>query len=1400
MSTVARELPGIDRLADVPLTVPATSVLKRSVDPSVHMHAQLGVPTFIWGESAPNPSQIALQASSQATSTTTSALKSIIATEPDSPPLADPVSLARGHLKRLSPMYGLPESRVDAMPVQFSQPMKSGGAIVKFRNRIDGIEVFREEAAVMLGRDGGLVAIGGFVSGGETKGTFSVAAPDAIAIVLGDWSFDQGIYAAIRHSDARDGHDYYTVTGDPVSGDGSRVRSAVRVKNVLFRMPEGLRPAYYIEVELDDGQEPGEIDTYGYVVDANDRTVLYRRDQTANDAFGYRVFAESDGINLPFPSPAGRDGWPHPTGTPNGYQPTLNPVASNLISLQNAPFTKNDPWLAAGAGVTRGNNVDAFANLVAPDGYNDGDLRTTTSSAGTFDYAHDPLKQPGDNTIQKSAAVVSLFYLNNFMHDWYYDAGFDEAAGNAQSSNFGRGGLGNDAIVAQAQDYSGRNNANMSTPSDGSRPRMRMYIFTAAQALTVTVNTPASVAGNKTPVAGAQFGPTSFNRSGSVALSSPADGCTGAGAGVAGKIALIDRGSCTFKTKVVNAQNAGATAVVIVNNVTGAPIAMGDDATVPTVVTIPSVMLTQADGNALKGQLPSPGVTLTMSSTAGADRDGTIDNTIVAHEWGHYISNRLVVNANGLNTNMADGMGEGWADFHALLLLVKGSDALLPANANFNGLYTIGAYSIGGNNAANESYYYGIRRYPYSRDITKNPLMFRHVQNGVALPSNPAARFGGTGASNAEVHNTGEVWASMLWECYGNLLNDTPRLTFDQAQDRMKRYLIAGYKMTPASPTFLEARDALLSAMAAQDSKDYAACLAGFAKRGAGAGAVSPDRYSTTNLGVVESTIANGALAIVGATMTDTQTSCDVDGYVDNGETGTLSLTIRNTGATMLSSITAALSSSNPHVAFPNGPNVSIPAIAPGQQTTIAVPVHVAGATTFETATITISADDPTLQIARPVLQSVTVIINADEKANQSKTDTVETAHTAWTTGNSTGVNAVDSNWRRIAVSGTDHRWLGPDVATPQLTWLQSPPISVTGTGNFSFTFRHRFSFETDASGDYDGGQIQISVDNGATWSDIGGSASPGYNGTFATYDGNDNPLQGQNGYVKQNAAWPSLETVTVNLGAAHAGQTVRVRFVIATDTGTSGPGWEIDDIAFNNISNTPFDAIVAHANACNVVTIVSGSAQNAQPGTTFSAPLKAVVKTTGGTPVAGAQVTFTAPATGASATFAGSATVTTDANGVATSPALTANPVGGAYLVKATAGGQSAAFSLANAASLPIVNIDVDGDGRYDALSDGLLIVRYLFGITGNTLTAGATSANAARTSAAAITQYLDSIRSTLDIDGNGQVDALTDGLLIIRYLFGIRGAALINSVLSPNATRTSSAQIEAQVQALLP
>src|SRR5205085_489493 len=85
-------------------------------------------------------------------------------------------------------------------------------------------------------------------------------------------------------------------------------------------------------------------------------------------------------------------------------------------------------------------------------------------------------------------------------------------------------------------------------------------------------------------------------------------------------------------------------------------------------------------------------VNATLVTTSPLMRDGALDNATVAHEWGHYLSNRLIGNASGLTTNQSRGMGEGWSDFGAMLLIVRPEDAAVPSNANWAGSFGNNGY------------------------------------------------------------------------------------------------------------------------------------------------------------------------------------------------------------------------------------------------------------------------------------------------------------------------------------------------------------------------------------------------------------------------------------------------------------------------------------------------------------------------------------------------------------------------------------------------------------------------------------------------------------------------------------------------------------------------------------
>ena len=121
-------------------------------------------------------------------------------------------------------------------------------------------------------------------------------------------------------------------------------------------------------------------------------------------------------------------------------------------------------------------------------------------------------------------------------------------------------------------------------------------------------------------------------------------------------------------------------------------------------------------------------------------------------------------------------------------------------------------------------------------------------------------------------------------------------------------------------------------------------------------------------------------------------------------------------------------------------------------------------------------------------------------------------------------------------------------------------------------------------------------------------------------------------------------------------------------------------------------------------------------------------------------------------------------------------------------------------AGTIPSGSLDLDGNGQYDALTDGLLLLRGMFGLSEGALISGAVASDAAYTSSSEIVSRIDMLGDLVDIDGNGRADALTDGLIILRYLFGLRGDVLINGVVAPDASITSADGVGAKVESLMP
>jgi hypothetical protein len=121
-------------------------------------------------------------------------------------------------------------------------------------------------------------------------------------------------------------------------------------------------------------------------------------------------------------------------------------------------------------------------------------------------------------------------------------------------------------------------------------------------------------------------------------------------------------------------------------------------------------------------------------------------------------------------------------------------------------------------------------------------------------------------------------------------------------------------------------------------------------------------------------------------------------------------------------------------------------------------------------------------------------------------------------------------------------------------------------------------------------------------------------------------------------------------------------------------------------------------------------------------------------------------------------------------------------------------------AGTIPAGSLDIDGNGQYDALTDGLLLLRGMFLLSGDALISDAVASDAVYKTSEEVTSRIGMLGDLVDIDDNGNVDALTDGLVILRYLFNLRGDVLINDVIASDATVKTADDVEAKIEQLIP
>ncbi|GGG16358.1 peptidase M36 [Dokdonia pacifica] len=521
--------------------------------------------------------------------------------------------------------------------------------------------------------------------------------------------------------------------------------------------------------------------------------------------------------------------FPMPIESPNHGGESLETDPQDLVA---SPFGWHDTNGAEGAEftITRGNNVWAQDDINANNGVGespDGGEELNFDFDYNFDTA--PVNM-------LDAVTTNLFYWNNIIHDVFYQYGFDEESGNFQENNYGNGGIGSDSVNADSQDGGGLNNANFGTPPDGGNPRMQMFLWSASgppgEPLTINGGT---LDGGYSGV-GAGFGaqlPEDTPLVGDLALvqdddagdsTDPIDACDTItnGADLDGKIVVIRRGSCEFGVKVLAAEDEGAIAVIMVNNVPDAPFAMGAGA-VGGQVTIPSIMVSQADGEAIIAALEGgEEINVSLLNDGPFQLDGSLDNGIIVHEYGHGISNRLTGGpaAAGCLGN-AEQMGEGWSDYFGLVLTMTPEDTAEQGRG-------IGTYAIGQPITGQ-----GIRPARYSTDFSVNPLTYDDVNN----------------PNISQPHGIGTVWATMLWDMTWAFIDqygfDADVYNGTGGNNIAIQLVMDGLKLQPCSPGFLDGRDAIIAAveintLIPEDEKDFAVCTIWnvFANRGAGFSAV----------------------------------------------------------------------------------------------------------------------------------------------------------------------------------------------------------------------------------------------------------------------------------------------------------------------------------------------------------------------------------------------------------------------------------------------------------------------------------------------------------------------------------------------------------------------------------
>ena len=706
-----------------------------------------------------------------------------------------------------------------------STDKRTGISHIYFKQVVNGKEVFNSQSSINIDKNGKIISKNIDLKNNIfVSNNIKLSATTALNIALAEAKIVKNV---LNKTTLPDNSSFkiadIKVSSEPIIG-----------KPVYFEKNNQLFAAWQVEVLNDETH-----DWLNIILDAQDGSIIEKINYTTHCKVENMA---ASNINKPFYFEFDENnslGKTSTTGSYNVYPiPMESPargnrqLRSNSNDLNASPYGWHDTNAVDGAEftITRGNNVWAKEDTLGSN-----DSTGFSPNGGTdlmFDFPYGLDAGPRANL---NAAITNLFFWNNTLHDVFNNYGFDEESGNFQQKNYSGLGLGNDYVNADAQDGSGTDNANFATPVDGMNSRMQMYLWgvpTATAANILQVNEPSPITKKYNGIL-ATFSPKlSLNPiTANMVLvndgtSNPTLGCSTLvnSLELAGKIALITRGTCTYNTKILNAQNAGAVAVIIINSSATGVFAMTGSAAG---LTIPSLMISKADGDKFKANLDSISLNVSLfdSSVANTKRvyDSDFDNGVIAHEYGHGISTRLTGGAGNSSclTNQEQA-GEGWSDFFALVLTSKPYETTL--NGRGMGTHLVGQDTSG----------LGIRPYRYSRNMIINPVTYESIKT-LTVP-----------------HGVGFVWCSALYDIFLEMIDkygfDENIYTGTGGNNKALELVVEGLKLQPCNPGFMDARNAVILADSILNGGANKLLLwKAFARRGMGADAVQGLATSRTD-------------------------------------------------------------------------------------------------------------------------------------------------------------------------------------------------------------------------------------------------------------------------------------------------------------------------------------------------------------------------------------------------------------------------------------------------------------------------------------------------------------------------------------------------------------------------